>query len=174
MASGCLGLVYVRDAAARSTRAELDERFPNLVDGLATHPGIGFVLVADEDGDGHVVGPDGSVRLSDGAVSGVDPLASYPAHALDQLRRHHGFEHVPDLLVMGRWDPDAGEVPAFEELVGSHGGLGGEQTEAFVLHPTDLPWPDGEELVGAASVHRVLKRWTRAQRAPSRRGAART
>ena len=36
------------------------------------------------------------------------------------------------------------EVAAFEELVGSHGGLGGGQAHPFVLRPTDLPWPDDE------------------------------
>jgi hypothetical protein len=30
-----------------------------------------------------------------------------------------------------------GSVAAFEELVGSHGGLGGQQTDAFVFHPAE-------------------------------------
>ncbi|MFO7632020.1 MAG: Yip1 family protein, partial [Caldilinea sp.] len=36
-------------------------------------------------------------------------------------------------------DPAAdGTVAALEELVGNHGGLGGEQTDAFVFHPADM------------------------------------
>jgi hypothetical protein len=32
-------------------------------------------------------------------------------------------------------------VAAYEELVGSHGGLGGPQTDAFLLHPADMAVP---------------------------------
>jgi len=165
MASGCLGLVYFRRGERRATRAELDERFPGLVAGVAAHPGVGFVLVAGDDGEGYVIGRDGVLRLSDGTVNGTDPLAPYGPYALRQLQRHHGFEHVPDLLVMARWDSERGEVPAFEELIGSHGGMGGEQTEPFVLFPDALEWPEGEELLGAGAVHQVLKGWTPAGRA---------
>jgi hypothetical protein len=34
-----------------------------------------------------------------------------------------------------------GSVAAFEELVGSHGGLGGEQTDAFIFHPVEMKIP---------------------------------
>jgi hypothetical protein len=55
--------------------------------------------------------------------------------------------------------PDSGEeVAAFEELVGSHGGMGGSQSLPFVLFPSDLPFPD-EEVIGAEDMHRVLRRW---------------
>ena len=50
------------------------------------------------------------------------------------------------------------EVAAFEELVGSHGGMGGPQSHPFVLHPADLPWPD-DPVVGAERVHRILRGW---------------
>lgn len=160
MASGCLGLAYLRDRATRATRRELEELHPGLVEGLAHHPGVGWVLVADDDGDGIVVSRDGTLRLSDGEVTGRDPLADYDRFALAQIRRHHRFEHMPDILAMGRWDAEKQEVPAFEELIGSHGGMGGEQTEPFVMFPDELPFPDGEELLGAGALHDVLKSWT--------------
>src|SRR4051794_41768751 len=50
------------------------------------------------------------------------------------------------------------EVAAFEELVGSHGGMGGTQSYPFVLYPADLELLD-EELVGPEAVHRHLRRW---------------
>jgi hypothetical protein len=55
------------------------------------------------------------------------------------------------------WE-ETGEVAAFEELVGSHGGMGGTQSHPFVLHPADLAWP-AEPVVGAAHVHRILRGW---------------
>lgn len=45
--SGNLGLVYVRGAKQQLTRQQLDERFPALVAGLTSHPGIAFVVVTD-------------------------------------------------------------------------------------------------------------------------------
>ena len=50
------------------------------------------------------------------------------------------------------------EVAAFEELVGSHGGMGGTQSFPFLLHPLELELSDAE-LVGAEAVHRELRRW---------------
>ncbi len=52
----------------------------------------------------------------------------------------------------------SGEVTSYEDLVGSHGGLGGRQVEPFILHPADLPIGD-EPLVGAVAVNGVLRRW---------------
>ena len=49
------------------------------------------------------------------------------------------------------------EVAAFEELVGSHGGMGGEQSHPFVLAPDDLTMPEG--VVGAEHVHQVFRGW---------------
>ena len=68
------------------------------------------------------------------------------------------FEHVPDILCNGRFDPVLGDVPAFEELVGSHGGLGGTQAMPFVLSPVELPLPD-TPIVGAEELHRAIKPW---------------
>ncbi len=44
--------------------------------------------------------------------------------------------------------------------MGNHGGLGGEQTRPFLLYPAE--WElDADELVGAETVYRNLKRWTK-------------
>jgi hypothetical protein len=61
-------------------------------------------------------------------------------------------------MVNSLWEPATGEVAAFEELVGSHGGLGGDQTHPFLLYPADLPAP-AEHLLGAEEVHGQLRRW---------------
>jgi hypothetical protein len=51
-------------------------------------------------------------------------------------------------------------VAAFENLVGSHGGLGGTQNEPFLLYPARLE-PDGElpPIVGAPEVYKIILRW---------------
>ena len=56
------------------------------------------------------------------------------------------------------YDPQRGEVYAFEELVGSHGGMGGQQSFPFVLVPHGWPLP-GEPIIGAESMHKWMRRW---------------
>lgn len=50
------------------------------------------------------------------------------------------------------------EVEAFEELVGSHGGLGGPQTKPFILFPGHWSIEDGN-ILGAHKVYSILCRW---------------
>jgi hypothetical protein len=64
-------------------------------------------------------------------------------------------------------DPDTDEVAAFEELIGSHGGLGGWQTQASLVYPASWREPAGP-LHGAPAVHRQLKAWIAAEQGPAR------
>jgi hypothetical protein len=91
-------------------------------------------------------------------VEGENPLASFGPNAAQHLLRNDGFPDAPDLYVNSFYDPETEEGAAFEEQIGFHGGLGGPQTQPFLLFPSELPLPD-EPLVGAAAVHRVLKGW---------------
>jgi uncharacterized membrane protein YvlD (DUF360 family) len=152
--SGNLGLVYVRGEQHRLTRRELDARFPNLIDGLAAHPGIGFVAVMD-DGGPVVLGSDGWHRLDDGHVEGEDPLLPFGPDAPGFVARVAHRPEAPDIYVNSRVDPGTGEVAAFEDLVGCHGGLGGWQDRACVVVPADVPFPT-EQVVGADALHVAL------------------
>ncbi len=159
VASGNLGLISFPRVAERMTLEQIAEAFPGLVPGLASHPGIGFVMVRSAADGAVVLGRDGIYFLDDDHVAGQNPLSSFGANAARHLARTDGFANAPDILVMSMTDTVTGEVAAFEELVGSHGGLGGPQTEPFVLYPASLPaGPDGQ-IVGAAALHRVLKTW---------------
>ena len=74
------------------------------------------------------------------------------------LKREDAMVHAPDLLLLSQYDPELGEVAAFEELIGSHGSLGGPQTEPFILHPTE--WTLDEEVpLGAPAIYRNIRRW---------------
>ena len=63
-------------------------------------------------------------------------------------------------MVNSFYDPQLEEGCAFEELISFHGGMGGPQTQAFILHPIALPEP-GEPIIGAAAVHTLLSGWRR-------------
>ena len=158
LASGNLGLVSFTDIEGRATAEQLSARFPGLVAGLAEHPGIGFVLVHSEELGGLVIGGGGIRYLSDDRVEGLDPLADFGPNAADHLRRTNSFTNAPDILVNSFYDPHSDEGAAFEELIGFHGGMGGNQTRPFLLFPAGFELPD-EPIVGAATVHHLFKGW---------------
>jgi uncharacterized membrane protein YvlD (DUF360 family) len=155
-ASGNLANVYLTFSTDRLTAPLIEERYPGLLARLTAHPGIGFVMVATPDGT-VALGRDGVHHLAGDRIDGTDPLTPFGPHAADHLRRIDAFPNVGDLLVNSVYDADLEEVAAFEELVGSHGGMGGPQTRPFLLHPAELAVD--EPLVGAPAVHRQLKRW---------------
>ncbi len=163
LASGNLGLVSFVRLDGRATRQQIDAAHPGLIDGLAAHDGVGFVMVVDELEGDIVLGPRGSRRLRDDEVTGDDPLVPFGPRAADHLRRTAGFSNCPDLVVNGWYDPVADEGAAFEELIGFHGGLGGAQTAPFVLAPTQLAAPEGS-LIGARSIHDLFTGWLRSVR----------
>ncbi|MFR9676581.1 alkaline phosphatase family protein [Streptomyces sp. TR06-5] len=167
LASGNLGLVSFPDVPGRMTREQIEERHPALLRALADHPGIGFLLVHSAEHGSVVLGRGGGEhRLRTGEIVGGDPLAPFGPHAPEIVLRASGFPHCADIMVNSAADPDTGRVHAFEEQVGSHGGLGGEQSRPFLLSPLVLSAPSGSrELVGAERVHRVLRRWLREVRA---------
>jgi hypothetical protein len=158
MASGNLGLISFPREPGRVTLEQLEQLHPRLLPALRDHPGIAFVLVRTEHDGTLAIGRGGVHHLDSGRVEGDDPIAPFGPNAARHLRRTDGFPHCPDLIVNSTFWGETGEVAAFEELVGSHGGMGGTQSHPFVLHPADLPWPD-EEVVGAEQVHRILRGW---------------
>jgi uncharacterized membrane protein YvlD (DUF360 family) len=158
MASGCLGLISFPREPGRLTLERIEELYPRLLPALRDHPGVGFVHVRSEQAGPVVIGPRGTHHLDDGRVEGEDPLAPFGPNAADHVRRTDAFPHCPDILLNSTWWEESGEVAAFEELVGSHGGMGGGQGFPFVLFPSELPWPD-DHVVGAESVHRIFRGW---------------
>ena len=140
-AGGNMAHAYFNLSAGKVTLRELESAHPGMVDALVSHPGIGFVIAYD-DGAPIALGKAGAHNLVTGAITGDDPLAAYGDEDLraDQLLRVAEFPNAGDLIINSTLYPD-GQVAAFEELVGSHGGLGGQQTDAFIIHPADMPVP---------------------------------
>jgi hypothetical protein len=158
MASGCLGLISFPREPGRVTLEWIEEHHPRLVPALRDHPGIAFLMVRSEDQGTLAIGSDGTHHLAGGRIEGEDPLAPFGPNAADHLRRTDGFPHCPDVMVNSTYWAENEEVAAFEELVGSHGGMGGPQSFPFVMHPTELVWPR-DPVVGAERVHRVFRSW---------------
>jgi hypothetical protein len=158
LGSGNLGLVYLMDEPRRLTLEEIDERHPALIPALRAHPHIGFIMVRSEALGALALGASGVHHLDSGEVEGDDPLAAFSPTAARHLLRTDGFAHVADIMVNSFYDPELDEGCAFEELISFHGGMGGPQTEPFVMPPAHFPVPE-EPIVGAEALHRVLKGW---------------
>jgi len=158
LGSGNLGLIYLMGSPHRLTLEEIEERHPRLIPALRNHPHVAFALVRSGSDGPLVLAAEGTRRLSDGQVTGTDPLAGFSSRAARHLKRTDGFPHVADIVVNSFYDPVTEEGCAFEELISFHGGLGGPQTRPFILHPVHFAVPD-EAIVGAESVHRLLRAW---------------
>jgi hypothetical protein len=158
LASGNCALIYLMRETERLTSERITDLYPDLLVSLTEHPGIGFVLVRSQHRGPVVIGADGEVELATGRVTGTDPLAQFGPHARAQVARTDTFTHCADIMVNSLWDSQTDEVAAFEELVGSHGGLGGDQTRPFLLYPSSWPAP-ADELLGPEALHQQLRRW---------------
>lgn len=167
-ASGNLGMVWFPRLDHRPALDELQERWPGLVAGLAARPGVGVVVVDSAQGL-LAVGARGVHPLESGApVEGEDPLVRMGPRAAQDLARAGRLPHSGDLLLVSSVSA-RGHVHAFEGQVGSHGGLGGPQNEAFVLHPAAWavddalrePLGGARWLVGADALHAQLVAWQR-------------
>ncbi|WP_407381447.1 alkaline phosphatase family protein [Methanobrevibacter sp.] len=156
LGSGNLGLIYLTQWQKRLNYEEIVMLFPNLIPGLVKHSGIGFILVESFTNGPMVIGREGIYYLNTDRIEGENPLENFGKNAAMHLKRHNGFKHMPDILVNSFYDPNTEEICAFEELIGSHGGLGGSQTRPFILYPSN--WEDPGELIGAKSIYDFLKK----------------
>lgn len=149
--SGNAAQVYFDLFPRKIKLSELNAAYPGMVDALVQHEGIGMVLGYEDDMTVTVLGKRGRRNLHTGEVIGEDPVAPYApatgpgAASIEkrvwQLKRVMEFPSAGDLWVISTVYPD-GTVAALEELVGNHGGLGGEQTDAFIFHPADMEVPE--------------------------------
>ena len=156
LGSGNLGLIYLTQWKQRLNYEEIVMLFPELIPGLVKHSGVGFILVNSIANGGMVIGKDGIYYLDSDNITGTNPLENFGKNAAQHLKRQNSFENMPDILVNSFYDAENDEVCAFEELIGSHGGLGGNQTRPFILYPSK--WQDPGELVGSQSIYSFLKK----------------
>ena len=156
LASGNLAMIYLTQWTHRLSYEEITSRFPDLLPGIVDNEYVGFVLVRSKEKGDMVIGLEGVYYLDSDEIEGKNPLEGYGKNIVRHLKRNSDFDHTPDILVISFYDPVANEVCAFEELVGSHGGAGGEQSKPFILYPSS--WDvSSAEIIGAESIYNILK-----------------
>ena len=156
LASGNLAMIYLTQWSQRLTYEELNNYFPELIPGIINNEYVGFILVKSQEHGDLAIGKNGTYYLDSGEIEGENPLEGFGDNIVRHLKRTSSFEHTPDILVNSFYDKEADEVCAFEELVGSHGGTGGDQSKPFILYPSSWNVSDAE-IIGAENIYKLLK-----------------
>ena len=156
LASGNLAMIYLTQWSQRLTYEELNNYFPELIPGIINNEYVGFILVKSSEHGDLAIGKNGTYFLDSGKIDGENPLEGFGDNIVRHLKRTSSFEHTPDILVNSFYDDESDEVCAFEELVGSHGGAGGDQSKPFILYPSSWNVCD-DEIIGAENIYKLLK-----------------
>lgn len=138
--NGNLAHVYFPEVPGRVTTEWLMEKNKSFIEALVSHAGIGFVITTNTENEVLLMGKAGMRRLRSGVVEGADPLEPYidgldPDTLIQSLLQLCDYPNSGDVILNGALiGPDT--VISFEEQIGTHGGVGGEQTEPFVIFPS--------------------------------------
>jgi hypothetical protein len=160
--SGNVGNIWFRQEKSRLNEEEINTKFPDLISKILSSSGVGFVVV-NSTKDGPVcVGKNGRLILNSGAVHGKNPLTKYTGDWEKDIKRVALMNVAPDIQVVSDFNLQTNEVYAFEELVGSHGGLGGWQTNAMLLHPGELKvekYLTNGVIRDSVTIHKIFVDW---------------
>ncbi|OJX38054.1 MAG: hypothetical protein BGO78_08455 [Chloroflexi bacterium 44-23] len=155
--SGNMALVYFANFPERLSLEQISKIYPHLLVNLVSHPGIAFVMLNSEEYGPILLHSNGMYFLKSQRIEGKDILSQYPSHTSAQLQKLSAFPNCGDMVIFSSYNPETKMSPAFEELIGHHGGIGGLQTEAFAFFPESLPWRPG--ISDAVELHKQLREW---------------
>ncbi len=161
--SGNLGNLWLKHFNKRPTRQEIENKYPGFIEKLLQITGIGLVIVLEDKQTPICIGRQGQINLLTKKVHGTNPLSIYKNIRTKELLKLAMNSNAPDLQVISAMHLGSGEVYAFEELVGNHGGIGGWQTEAILIHPSELKiaksfYEDGA-LYDSTTIHKIFVEW---------------
>jgi hypothetical protein len=169
--SGSLSHVYFTVAPSRLNVSEVASLYPNLISGLAAHPGI-WLVIGREDDQVVIMSRDGVLTLNgspEHLVEGADPLARLPAPwlAAAQIERLARFANSGDLILLGEYNPESDLLVCFEQQWACHGGLGGPQEVSFMAMPAAIRW-NLRHVTQAADLYPLFARRYAVEQRPSR------
>lgn len=156
-ASGSLAMLYFINIPKRLHLEDIKILFPNLVEALVLHPGIGFIAIDSFTNGPMVISSEGIYYLLQMNFEGKNPLAIYEETAPAQIRKLFSYTNTGDILIQSKYDPLTDQIPAFENLVAHHGGIGGDQTYAFLMHPEKLVYE--KKITDATEMYWQLRQW---------------
>lgn len=157
--SSSLAHLYVSGPPHRLHWREVEAAHPLLIGFLQGHEGIGFVLARGEGGRICFFHRDGVLEADPAAPTGNwDFLRPYgePEELVGELCRFAADEACGDLVIFGAYDGE--RIACFDDQVGGHGSVGGEQARPFLILPAGHPLLDREGLSGYEFLYRELFR----------------
>ncbi|MCU1281794.1 MAG: putative rane protein [bacterium] len=138
---GSIAHIYFDSGApARLSLEEIDARYGELVGALERCPAVGLMVARSSDGpiviyrgQRHRLGDRRALwRLEPFRNLGYDLLATHLMHAAEGAR-------YGDLVLYGAF-AEAGDI-SFDFEFGSHGGIGADELDQFMLHPARVAMP---------------------------------
>jgi len=141
--SSSLAHLYITGSEHPLNWREVEQAHPLLLRFLQKHKGIGFVLArGEEDGELMIFHQEGSICVNDNPRFPQHELAflrpyGAPYELLEQLHRFGLGSRCGDLVLFGAIDEEG--IACFDDQVGGHGSVGGEQSRPFLILPLDHP-----------------------------------
>jgi hypothetical protein len=155
--SGPLAHIYL-PSPERVHEEEIERRYPELITGLLSHGGIGVVVTRS--GDKVIVrSSEGSANVDTQAQPRLvcgDPLPRIDPEplAFRGLRRLMDMTNSGDIVVLGA--DHLSHIVNFEEQMAAHGGIGGLQNSAFLMHQPEYD-ASCAGIVDPLALHEIFK-----------------
>jgi uncharacterized membrane protein YvlD (DUF360 family) len=156
-ASGSLAMLYFVNFQNRLFLENINFHFPGLSEAIICHPGIGFIAVDSIMNGPVVISAKGMYFLNRMDYEGQNPLGVYDDNAASQIKKFFTYTNIGDIVIQSHYDKQSDQIPAFENLLAHHGGIGGDQTQSFVMHPKKLPLT--HSIDDATKMHFQLLEW---------------
>ncbi len=158
--SSSLAHLYITGSTSPLTWKEVEAAQPLLLRFLQKHKGIGFVLARGEQaGELMIFHSGGHIRVTEDPRFHQHELAflrpyGAPYELLYQLYRFGLGPRCGDLVLFGALDEKG--MACFDDQVGGHGSVGGEQSRPFIILPLGHPVLDRERLSGYEFLYRDI------------------
>jgi hypothetical protein len=150
--SSTLAHLYITGTPRRLTWREVEQTQPLLLRFLQQHKGIGFVLAKGEEAEEVCIfHTHGRLCTAPGRFHRQDDLEflrpyGVPDDVVEELHRFGSGANCGDLVIFGALDEEG--IACFDDQVGGHGSVGGEQSRPFIILPVGHPVLQREKLTG--------------------------
>jgi hypothetical protein len=160
--SSSLAHLYITGSKSPLNWQEVEQAQPMLLRFLQKHRGIGFVLARGENaGELMIFHRGGSICVTENPRFQQQELAflrpyGVPYDLLEQLHRFGLGPRCGDLVLFGALDQEG--IACFDDQVGGHGSVGGEQSRPFIILPLGHQVLQQEDLSGYKFIYRDIFR----------------
>jgi hypothetical protein len=172
--SSSLAHLYITGSKAPLDWKEVEQAQPMLLRFLQKHKGIGFILARGESADelmifhsaGQICVTD-NPRFHQHELEFLRPYGA-PYDLLEQLHRYGLGTRCGDLVLFGALDEEG--IACFDDQVGGHGSVGGEQSRPFIILPLGHPVLSKDRLSGYEFLYHDIFRAQVGEDPPEKKG----